>query len=511
MSIRTLEFHHVSFHYPEQVQQLFSHINISIAPGWTALIGANGTGKSTLLMLASGLLKPLEGVILRPEEALYLSQRTDSPPPEYDAFAYSWDHLACKLHGQLNLTRDELHRWSSLSHGERKRAQIGWAMYQQSDVLCVDEPTNHLDQDGIACLKHHLAKYRGIGLLVSHDLDLLDALCSKTVLVHAPYITMFSCSPSQALDTVNQQIKGLQSTYNAQLAQQKRLQSEVRKREAFAAVQDTRNSKRHIDRKDHDAKGRINGVRVSGADGKAGKLARQMERRVEIEQQKTESIASHLATHRLFDIKSKVDGCTIENGNLRTRTLLRSEVETLSLGPDRTLSLPPLKLGNSEKIGIRGPNGSGKTTLLRHLISSLSTTDVAYFALDQDMDQIRSLRAFESFHMLDEANKGRVVSCFVRLGSDPSLLLGSALPSPGELRKLLIAQSLEQNLDAIFLDEPTNHLDLPSRMALSDALASFSGSLFCISHDQHFLKSVCSTTWDITWIDESGNSQLLVG
>lgn len=229
MGINTLEFHQVSFHHPNQVQHLFSEIHFSLGPGWNALIGANGAGKSTLLKLASGELEPLSGSIFRPEHAIYLSQRTDAPPQGYDEFANSWDGLSCKLHGQFGLSRDVLWHWDSLSHGERKRAQIGWALYQESDVLCIDEPTNHLDNEGLSCIKQHLASYKGIGLLVSHDLDLLDQLCSKTVLVHAPYISILSCPPSQALATISEERESLQSAYLSQRNKQTRLQTEIKK------------------------------------------------------------------------------------------------------------------------------------------------------------------------------------------------------------------------------------------------------------------------------------------
>jgi len=79
----------------------------------------------------------------------------------------STNALACKLHGQLGLDRDYPSRWETLSHGKRKRAQIAWALYRESDLLCIDEPTNHLDQNAMHLIISTLQGYHGIGLLVS--------------------------------------------------------------------------------------------------------------------------------------------------------------------------------------------------------------------------------------------------------------------------------------------------------------------------------------------------------
>ena len=186
MAIRTIEFNAVSFHYPDQNQTLFEQLNLTFGPGWTACIGSNGSGKSTVLKLSCGELQPDSGTILRPESCIYIPQRTDTMPPGYEDFAYCYDSVACKLHGILSLDRDIPFRWNSLSHGERKRAQIGWALFQESSVLAVDEPTNHLDEMAMALIETALAEFKGIGILVSHDRNFSDLLCTKTLVVHAP-------------------------------------------------------------------------------------------------------------------------------------------------------------------------------------------------------------------------------------------------------------------------------------------------------------------------------------
>lgn len=505
MSIQTLVFNHVDFQYQNSTNLLFEDLNVCFQEGWTALIGANGGGKSTLLRLATGELHPSSGVITKHDSCVYVEQKTESLPLHYDVFAYAYDALACTLHGRLNLDRDYIDRWEVLSHGERKRAQIGWALYQESDVLCVDEPTNHLDVEAASLVVQALASYHGIGLLVTHDLLPADIICDRTLLVHSPYALMQNCKPSQAIAEMRQQRIGMESAVHQQSRRQGALRSELNRRSLKAGKQDALNTKRNIDPKDHDAKARIDAARVAGMDGKAGRLASQLDRRMARTESLTQQMRKNLFPTQTLDVTKVIDGISIKSEVLRVAALYRSEAEHLSLGPERKLFVPPLVVTPSQTIGIQGPNGSGKSTLLRHLVYALRQKNFRFLHLEQELDGAACLQAFQSFQALEEQEKGKVVSSVARLGSDPRLFLGSALPSPGELRKLLIAQALEDNLNLLVLDEPTNHLDLPSRLALQEAMKAFKGALICISHDEAFLKSVCTTRWVIQQVNINGN------
>ena len=510
MSIQTLEFQYITFHYPEQSMDLFTDLSLSVGPGWTAVIGANGGGKSTLLKLACNRLEPLAGAVMHPGLCLYVPQRTDEIPPSYDEFAYSYDALSCKLHGQLGLQRDFLARWDQLSHGERKRAQIAWALYEKSDLLCIDEPTNHLDRDAMHVIVKALQNYRGIGLLVSHDREVLDALCTSTVHVQSPFVSKLSCPPSQAMEEMRKQRIAAETAYVEQGKQLKRLMKEKQRRSAIAGVQDSRNTKRRIDPKDHDAKARIDGFRVSGGDKVAGQLSRQLDNRVLNELSNTQSLHRMLDEKRALDLSKSSGGITLQGVKHAARVLLDTQQAVLSLGGDRKLFLPPLALSHTDRVGIRGPNGIGKSTLVRHLLPLFAEKSIRSWYLEQEMDLEQSLASYQAFELLEPQVKGRIVSTVVRLGSNAQLFLLSALPSPGELRKLLIAQALESNLSLLVLDEPTNHLDLPSRLALETELRSFAGALLLVSHDQDFLEQVCTTWWDLSYLPGSQNAELLV-
>lgn len=510
MSIQTLEFQKITFHYPDQSLHLFADLSLSIGVGWAAVIGANGGGKSTLLKLAGNELEPLSGTILRPQHCIYVPQRTDEIPASYAEFAYSYDTSACKLHGRLGIERDFIHRWGSLSHGERKRAQIAWALYQESELLCIDEPTNHLDRDAMQLILSALQRYRGIGLLVSHDREILDALCTTSIEVQSPIVCKLSCPPSQAIEELRKQRIAAETSYQEQGRQLKRLMREKQRRSAIARVQDVRNTKRHISAKDHDAKAKLDGFRVSGGDKVAGQLSRQLDTRVSNELNAKQSLYSKLGEKRVLDLTKTSAGITLQGVKHAAKILLDTEQSVLSLGPERRLFVPPLTLLHTDRVGIRGPNGVGKSTLIRHLLPLFAEKSIRFWNLEQELDLAQSLASYRAFEALDPRLKGRIVSTLVRLGSDAQLFLQSALPSPGELRKLLIAQALESECSLLVLDEPTNHLDLPSRIALEAELASFTGALLLVSHDQSFLDHAGTIWWDISIVQDTSDSELIV-
>lgn len=497
MAIQTIEFRHISYQYPEQTQILFDDLNLTFSDGWTACIGSNGSGKSTLLQLACGLLSPDGGTLSRPQTCLYVSQGTDTLPPSYEEFACSYDAYACRLHGLLSLDRQIPFRWETLSHGERKRAQIGWALYQESPVLAVDEPTNHLDELALDWLQRALMEYKGIGILVSHDRYFSDLLCQKTVVIHAPYTKVFNCKPSMALQQIHQIREHQFSSYQMSNSVHARLGDELNRRAVEASVQDRRRSKRHLDVRDHDGRAKIDAARFFGSDGKAGRLKHQMESQIANSANVVENFHASYIQSKLLDFTAPVAGFTVTGVPLKSDILLQSPACNLPLGPHRMIHAPVLSIGSQDRIGIRGPNGSGKSTLVAHLISLFDTSRVSMAYVPQELTVQQSRELYYEMLALDEEKKGRVISSMVRLGSDPHLVLSSTLPSPGEVRKLLISLAIEEDLNVIVLDEPTNHLDLPSRLSLEQALASFCGALICISHDRAFLDALCTTHWHV--------------
>lgn len=127
-----------AFCYDSAEEPLFSEVSAHFARGFTGIVGANGAGKTTLLRLAIGELRLTSGALEGASTAVYCAQRTDIAPAGFDAFLEDWDGPACELRGRLGIREDFLVRWDSLSHGERKRAQIAHALWQSPDLLAIE-------------------------------------------------------------------------------------------------------------------------------------------------------------------------------------------------------------------------------------------------------------------------------------------------------------------------------------------------------------------------------------
>jgi macrolide transport system ATP-binding/permease protein len=168
-----LHMSNVHFSFPGQDRQLFSNLSLTFSTGWTGVVGGNGTGKTTLLRLISGDLHPDEGSIRHPEPVIVCEQRTDSAPEGLGELCSFPDAEAGRIVSILEIEGDWPYRWQTLSQGERKRAQIADALWRNPAVLLLDEPSNHLDRQSRGLVREALLRFGGVGVLVSHDRDLL--------------------------------------------------------------------------------------------------------------------------------------------------------------------------------------------------------------------------------------------------------------------------------------------------------------------------------------------------
>ena len=188
MTKSILKFQKVTFIYESASEPLFQNVSLHVPIGWTGVVGPNGAGKTTLLKLAAGLLQPVEGHIDSPRKSLYCPQRTDDVPNKFGELLLSDTKSAHIIKNTLGIQDDWLHRWDTLSHGERKRAQIAVALWLNPALLAVDEPTNHIDSEARDIVAKALDSFDGIGLLVSHDRNLLDSLCKQCFFIEPPDI-----------------------------------------------------------------------------------------------------------------------------------------------------------------------------------------------------------------------------------------------------------------------------------------------------------------------------------
>lgn len=468
-------------------------LTLDFSPGWTGIVGANGSGKTTLLSLATGRLNPSTGVVRRPRSVVICPQRTDDPPPEFTEFLSGPDAEAYTLAAQLEIEEDWDSQWHRLSHGERKRSQIAVALWQAPSILAIDEPTNHIDRDARNLLEEALRQYTGIGLLVSHDRDLLDTLAEHCVFIDPPRAQMRSGGYTRAQAEREREAETARTQQERLTQDHRRLEREFQRRRTEASRSHVLRSKRGIPIKDHDARFKKNAARVTGKDGQAGRLMNQLKGRLENLEVRRDAIR----------VEKKRDlGIWVAAESARRPVLIDLPSENLRLDARRELRCPNLSIRRDDRIGLVGPNGSGKSTLVRHLTASITWPQDHLLILEQEVLKETAVDVIRRVRSLPHTELGALMQTVSRLGSEPARLLETQQPSPGEVRKLLIALGIRRRPWLIIMDEPTNHLDLPSIECLQNALADCPCALLLVSHDRRFLDALTTITWSIADRDE---------
>ncbi|MFW6312546.1 MAG: ATP-binding cassette domain-containing protein [Spirochaetota bacterium] len=486
-----LRFDSVSFTYPQLIESLLTNVSFTAPCGWTGIVGANGSGKSTLLALATGRLRPTSGMIVRPDTAWYCEQRTDAVPAALVDLLSFPDSDAGRLVSILGIEADWPYRWDTLSHGERKRAQIAVALHEMPELLVVDEPTNHLDREARERLSVALASFADVGLIVSHDRALLDRLCGQCLFLEGEGRTVMR--PGGVSEGQRQQARERleqRRVYDEATRYRQRVEAEAVRRREEAAIQNRKRSKRGLRYKDSDAREKIDRARISGADGQAGRLLRQLDGR--------RAQAADRLAGAARPVAERV-GVSVTGRRAKRDSLLRRTAGFLELPDGRRVRLPDLRVRPDDRIALQGPNGAGKSTLVAALLdhSRLADDPDLTLFIPQEISAAEAARLVRETRALANDELGRVISTVSRLASDPEQMLSTELPSPGEARKLMLALGLEKRPALVVMDEPTNHLDLVSMQCLEAALADFEGALLLVSHDEAFVRALARTFWRI--------------
>jgi ATPase subunit of ABC transporter with duplicated ATPase domains len=426
-----------------------------------------------------------------PRDSCYCPQRTDHVPDKLKDFILSNTKSAQIIKNQLGIEDDwfEPERWLTLSHGERKRAQIAVALWLEPGFLAVDEPTNHLDSEARDLIANALYSFNGIGLLVSHDRELLDSLCSQCVFTDPPGLILRRGGYTQAMTALKEEQHYNQKQRLLKKQALKKLQKEALRRRELAKQAKKRLSKRDLAVKDHDAKAKIDGARLTGKDGVGGKLQRQLQGRLARGRSDLENIKVK---------KEYTMGIWLPGSVSKRDFLLELPANSLPLGKQKRLSYPALIIKPDDRIAVTGPNGAGKSTLIRHIVDSLNVPEEHITYVPQEIDTNQSKKILDRVLTLPDHQLGHLMTIISRLGSRPHRLLDSIEPSPGEMRKLLLALGMIREPHIIIMDEPTNHMDLPSIECLEQALAECPCSLILVSHDKIFLKKLTQKQWNIT-------------
>ena len=505
MALLSLADAHLAFgHVP-----LLDGAAISLEAGERlALIGRNGTGKSSLLKILAGLEKPDDGrmslqqgltrvyVPQEPQfepgasvfdavaegvaEARALRERyeTHAEGDDLDAVqtriealdGWTWEQRVTEALERLRLDADA--RVEALSGGTKKRVALARALVARPQLLLLDEPTNHLDVEAIEWLQELLVAWRGALIVVSHDRAFIDAVATRIVELDRGILRSYPGRFSTYEATKARELED-EALANAR-ADKLLAQEEVWVRKGVEARR-TRSVGRI---------GRLEGLRRARAERRDA-LGRV---RLELDA----GLPPGKIVAELTDVSMGFGGAAplVERF---TGTLLRGD-----------------------KVGLIGPNGCGKTTLLKLILGELQPTSgrvrqgtrltVAYFdqmraGLDLDAtlaDTISPGSEWIEFGQPPKVTRKHVMSYLTDFLFSPERANSPVRTlSGGERNRLLLARLFALSANVLVLDEPTNDLDIDTLELLEELLQAYDGTVFLVSHDRRFLDNVVTST--IAW------------
>jgi len=480
--IEGVRLHEAEFRY-DGGEVVLSDVTIHLRRGWTGVVGPNGAGKTTLLQLITTRVPAGTRVSVCP-------QRVDAADRDVLRLAASTDRADMGHMRRFDLDPLEVGRWQTLSAGQRKRWQIAAALACDPDLLALDEPTNHLDQAAQHMVREMLQRFRGVGLLVSHDRTLLDAVTTSTILVDRRTARQFRGGYTQARMGWESDALARSRARTSAVDRQRRVSAQLAaaQRQAASAAAAVNASSRIKGPRDSD--GRSIGAKTlaSWASSKAGDAVRRRRHELDV-------AASALAE---LSVERERGGVVrIAWAPSPRRHLVVMSGETLYAGPHRVLRDVSVTVERTSRILVSGANGTGKTTLLNTLHTAANVPPERLLYLPQEVDARHGQWLTGELRRLDPETRGRIGQLLDTLGLDPDRTLRSQQPSPGEVRKMTIALGLARQVWFAILDEPTNHLDLPSIERLETALADFPGALVLASHDDAFARRLTNQTWHL--------------
>lgn len=521
--------HQVTCQFPTG-DTLFGPLNLTLEPSLCALVGRNGSGKTRLLRLLSGLDEPATGHIERfgshawvAQQHVISSQTTLAELLGYDAIFtarkridsgdYQPDDLAL-LDGHWDIAERLSEAFINatlppfepdkpaieLSGGERIRALLCGAFTAGADFLLLDEPTNHLDRQGRVWFYDQLSRYQGGVLVASHDRELLEQV---------PRILELSASGLRSYG-------GNYADYQAQRdAEQQAARAALEHAATERKRTRARMQKEHDDSQRRSAKtlrtvdtlniASFERVKYKGAaKERIGTWKKQHS-----EQNEALNAAVNKARERVEDdnpVMFTLPGSQIPEG----KQVLVLEDLVLQHVP-----VPPLnwRMDGPMRVALKGPNGCGKSTLLKTLLGEVAPrsgsckVSVSCAYLDQHLSRLDLSQSVMTHlnlsHTPLEEGVLRTRLAQLQLGADKVMLPLAAL-SGGERLKAALACVLwrAEATQLLLLDEPTNHLDLASVQAIEAALAGFPGALLVVSHDEAFLSGL-TLTHELVW-EEAG-------
>ena len=498
---------------------LFQDVNFKINSGdKISLVGANGTGKSSLLKIIKGEIQPESGKILKQKDVTVgylpqdnvthagktlldeaksaltnivslqnkereitdkLSDKNLSPDKHKDLIhqlgevhhrleeldSYSAEARIEKILTGLGFEENDFEKLTNhFSGGWQMRIALAKILISQNDILLLDEPTNHLDFDSLDWLISFLKGYKGALLIVSHDKHFVNEVTEKTLEIFLGKFNTFNGDYDAYLKFKNERDLQLENQYQLQ-------QKKIKETEKF-----------------------IERFRY-----KATK-AKQVQSRVK-----------QLEKVQLIELPDSKDDIYIKFPPPPPSGKINMELKSInkSFGENKLFDGLDFTVAKGDKIAFVGPNGAGKTTLSKIIAGTIDfdsgeriighNTIISYYAqdvadnLNPDLDIIESVEGIAENKTIGQLRS--LLGSFLFSGDDVFKKVG--VLSGGEKSRVALAKILLTKANFIILDEPTNHLDISSKEILQQALVDFPGSLILVSHDVDFLNPIANKVVDI--------------
>ena len=484
-----------------------------------ALIGNNGAGKTTLLRIIMNELPADEGqtVLMKDKKIGYLAQYQDIQghrtiyeelltTKQYiidmetrmrsieaemnqaegealerlmntytrlthefeleNGYAYK-SELTGVLKG-LGFTEEDFDKQvATLSGGQKTRVALGKLLISRPDILLLDEPTNHLDMESISWLETYLLNYPGAVFIVSHDRYFLDKVVTKVIEIEAGQVQMFSGNYS-AYAVKKAQLRDAQ--YKAWLNQQR----DIKHQEAVITKLKSFNREKSI-------------RRAESREKMLNKIQR-IDKPMEIQNQMRLTLEPRIVSGN--------DVLTVEN--------LSKSFPGQELFHDISFQIK-----RGERVALIGNNGTGKTTMLK-ILNDLLPADEGSFSLgakvqigyyDQEHHVLHQEKTIfqeiaDTYPTLTETEIRNMLAAFLFTGDDVFKEISSL--SGGERGRVSLAKLMLSEANFLILDEPTNHLDIASKEILEEALNSYTGTVFYVSHDRYFINQTATRILELT-------------
>ena len=364
---------------------------------------------------------------------------------------------------------------SILSGGEKTRVLLGKLLLKKPNLLLLDEPTNHLDSEAIEWLEVFLKQYKGTVILISHDRYFLDQVVNRIFEIHNKKLKSYNGNYSKFLEISATEKEIEQKKYDDQQKEIKKQEESIERLKAYGR-------EKHL------------------------KRARSKEKSLD----KVEVLDKPESYRK----KAKIEfNPTITSGN----DVLK--LRNVSMGYGERILFKDLNLDiyRGEKVALIGANGIGKSTLFKIIMKELTpysgeikfgtNVNVSYFHQEQktlDLNNTIIDEIWNNNPNLTQTSIRSMLGSFLFQGEEVFKQISTL--SGGERARIAILKLILSNANLLLLDEPTNHLDIDSKEVLEQALSGYTGTIFTISHDRYFLNTVVDK---VLVLDENGITEYL--